>query len=172
MDSLQQILENHFARTPLMQLQDVYKLIFQAALGSEHAVAEEQSARIWLAREISRMGVGPDDPLLDRLSPDGRMLRVHLRPYIKSGKDLETLLHAFIRTANEWHGTTETLKMYAVEAISFLRSWTGSFSSKDFETFFASMESQGFPAAHHSGEYVHLYRPAYRVVSRQFLEAP
>jgi hypothetical protein len=170
MDSLQQILKNQFARTPMMQSQDVYKLIFQAALGSEHAVADEQSARIWLAHEISRMGVGPDDPLHDRLSPDGRILRVHLRPYIKSGKDLETLLHAFIRTANEWHGTNETLKMYAVEAINFLQSRTGSSPCKDFETFFAGMESQGFPAAHHSGEYVRLYHPAYRVVCRQFLE--
>jgi hypothetical protein len=172
MDSLQQIFDSHFTRTPAMQPQDIYKLLFQAALGSEHAVIDEQSARIWLAREISGMGVGPDDPLLDPLSPDGQILRVHLRPYIKAGKDPQTLLHAFIQTANEWRGLTETLKVYAAEAASFLQSQTGSMPPQDFKTFLANMESQGFPAAHHSGEYVRLYRPAYRVVARKFLEVP
>jgi hypothetical protein len=172
MGPLQQILADHFNRTPSMQPQDVYKLLFQAALGSEHAVADQQSARIWLAHEISGMGEGPDDPLLEPLSPDGQILRIHLRPYIKSGKDPETLLHAFIQTANEWHGSTETLKQYAAEAGTFLQSWTGSLLPEDFRTFFTSMEDQGFLAVHHSVEYLRLYRPAYRVVARKFLEVP
>ncbi len=170
MGSLQEILADHFTRTPSMQPQDIYKLLFQAALGSEHAVADQQSARIWLAREISGMGDGPSAPLLEPLSPDGQLLRVHLRPYINSGKDPETLLHAFIQTANEWHGSTQTLKMDAAEAVTFLRSWTGSLPPEDFRTFFTSMEDQGFPSVHHSAEYIRLYRPAYRVVARKFLE--
>lgn len=172
MEPLNQILSLHFTCTPLMQVQDVYKLLHQAAMGSEHAVGDEQAARDWLECELSEMGAGPDDPLLDPLSPDGQILRVHLRPYLRAGKNPETLLRAFIQTANEWRGSPEKLKEYGVAAARLLtQAGTGSFKQGDFEAFFAKMEAQGFPAVHHSGEYERLYRPAYRVVARQFLEA-
>jgi hypothetical protein len=171
MYSLEQILTNHFARTPAMQAQDVYKLLFQAALGSEHAVDDEKSVRVWLARELIEMGTDPDDPLLDPISPDGQILRVHLRPYLRSGKDLEILLQAFIRTGSEWRASTETLKAYGGQAAHLLQAGTGSIRPEDFEAYFADMEKQGFPAVHHSVEYTRLYRPAYRVVASQFLEA-
>ena len=170
MESLEQILANHLSRTPLMQAQDIYKLLFQAALGSEHAVDDVKSVRIWLARELAAMGAGPDDPLLDPISPDGQILRIHLRPYLRAGKDPETLLSAFVRTATEWRGSTETLKAYGEQAATQLQAGTVSIRPEDFEAYFASMEKQGFPAVHHSEEYTRLYRPAYRVVARQFLE--
>lgn len=170
MGSLPQILAGQLSRNPLMQPQDVYKLLFQAALGSEHAVGDEKSARIWLAHEISEMGDGPDDPLFDPISPDGQILRVHLRPYIRAEKDVETLLKAFIQTAGEWHGSNKTLKEYGAQAASILPGGALSFPRKDFEDYFAGMEDQGFPAVHHSAEYVRLCRPAYRVIARRFLE--
>lgn len=139
-------------------------------MGSEHAVDDEKSVRIWLARELTGLGAGPDDPLLDPISPDGQILRIHLRPYLHSGKDPETLLSAFVRTATEWRGSTETLKAYGEQAATQLQAGTVSIRPEEFEAYFASMEKQGFPAVHHSKEYTRLYRPAYRVVARQFLE--
>jgi len=170
LDTLSKILTRHLARTPAMQVQDVYKLLHQAALGSEHAVRDEQAARDWLERELAEMGAGPDDPLLDPLSPDGQILRVHLRPHIAAGKDPEILLQAFIRTANEWRGSLETLKEYAVAAVKLADEGFLLFSGEAMRSFFATMEAQGFPAVHHSELYTRLYRPAYRVVARQFLE--
>jgi len=99
------ILENHFLRYPQMQIADLYKLLHQAALGSEHAVRDERVARDWLEDELVEMGDGPDDPLMDPLTPDGQILRVHLRPYRRAGKKSEMLLKAFIQTANEWRST-------------------------------------------------------------------
>jgi hypothetical protein len=172
MDTLYQILSLHVTFTPLMQVQDVYKLLHQAAMGSEHAVGDEQAARDGLVHELSKMGAGPADPLLDPLSPDGQILRVHLRPYLQAGMNPETLLQAFIQTANEWRGSPEKLKEYGAAAARLLaQAGTGSFRLGEIEAFFAKMEAQGFPAVHHSGEYERLYRPAYRVVARQFLEA-
>ena len=136
MESLEQILVNHFSRTPAMQAQDVYKLLFQAALGSEHAVDDEKSVRIWLARELTEMGAGPNDPLLDPISPDGQTLRVHLRPYLHSGKDPEILLKAFLRTAAEWRGSTETLKAYGKQAAHWLKTETGSIRPAGFRGLF------------------------------------
>jgi hypothetical protein len=165
-----QILTSHLLRYPQMQVQDIYKLLQQAALGSGHAVRDEQAARDWLVRELAGMGDGPEDPLMDQLSPDGQILRVHLRVYVASGKAPETLLQAFIRTANEWRGSPEMLREYGAVASRVAKAGNGSVQREEFETFFAKMEEQDFPAVHHSEVYQRLYHPAYRVVARQFLE--
>jgi len=44
------------------------------------------------------------------------------------------------------------------------------FSGETVRLFFTRMEEQGFPVVHHSKLYKRLYRPAYRVVAKQFLE--
>jgi hypothetical protein len=183
-----QILENHLLRYPQMQIADLYKLLHQAAMGSEHAVLDEQAARDWLEGELVEMGDGPDDPLMDPLSPDGQILRVHLRPYIRAGKKSELLLQAFIQTAYEKRSspprapsgdrgylagtgtTTEKLKEYYREARRMADEDLLPFSGETVRLFFAKMEEQDFPAVHHSKFYKRLYRPAYRVVARQFLE--
>jgi hypothetical protein len=164
------ILDNHLLRYPQMQAADLYKLLHQSALGSEHAVRNEQAARDWLEQELMEMGDGPNDPLMDPLSPDGQILRIHLRPYLQAGKNPETLLRAFIQTANGWCGSIDKLKEYGTEAAVLLQAGTGSFQEEDLEAFFAKMEEQDFPAVHHSKIYRHLYHPAYRVIASQYLE--
>ena len=169
-DPLQGILTGHLTCYPSMQVQDVYKLLHQAALGSGHAVHDEQAARDWLMRELANMGTGPDDPLMDPLSPDGQILRIHLRPYLRAGKSPETLLRAFIQTTNDWRGSLEKLTEYAAVAAQLADIGIGSIRREKIETFFAKMEEQDFPAMHHSAVYARLYRPAYRVVAKQYLE--
>ena len=171
LERLQQILVSHFTRTPRMQVEDIYKLLHQAAMGSEHAIHDEQSARENLRRELAGMGEGPNDPWLDPISPDGQIARVHLRPYLHAGKDPENLLCAFIRTAQEWQGSTTMLREFGAVASGFLKAEPGSIRAEDFEGFFIKMEESGFPAVHHSEQYQNLYRPAYRVVARKYLEA-
>jgi hypothetical protein len=170
LETLYQILTSHLTRYPGMQVQDLYKLLHQAALGSEHAVGDEQEARDWLVRELAEMGTGPDDPLLDTISPDDQILRVHLRPYLRAGKEPETLLRAFIQTANEWRGSSEKLKEFAAAAAGRTQPTPGKFLAEEIKVYFDKMETQGFPTRHHSAVYEHLYRPAYRVISRQYLE--
>lgn len=168
--SLQHVLTSHFLRTPGMQVQDVYKLLHQAALGSEHAVQDEQQARNWLEKELVEMGEGPEDPLIDALPPDGRIVRVHLRPFRQAAGDPGELLRAFLRTANEWHGSVDTLKEFGAQAVELARSGSMPVNSEEIGTFLGRMEKQGFPAVHHTAIYQRLYRPAYRVVARQYLE--
>jgi hypothetical protein len=161
--SFKSTLLSHLARYPAMQLADVYKLIHQAALGSEHAIRDPESAHNWLTRELAEMGEGPTEPLLDPLSDKAGILRVHLRPYIASDGDPAQLLKAFIRTANEFHGDTQTLENYWHIATSL-----GHFPAAEMEAFIQSMRAQNYPAVHHSSKYESLYRPAYRVVWQKF----
>ncbi len=157
---IEAILHSHLSRYPAMQIQDLYKLLHQAAMGSEHAVSDPESARNWLRREIAEMGEGPPEPLVDPISPGGSIVRIHLRPFVDAGHAPDSLLDAFIRTANEYRGDFRVLEEYWRAAIS-----TSRFPAGEMDEFFRFKEAQNFPAVHHSPEYQNLYRPAYRVVA-------
>ena len=162
--SIETILRDHFSRYPAMQIQDVYKLLHQAAMGSEHAISNEDSVRKRMGRELAEMGAGPEEPMIDPISNDGQMVRVHLRPFIEQGGNPDMLLDAFIRTANTFRGDAQVLENYWQAALE-----TGHFPHAQMEAFFQSVQVQDYPAVHHSLEYEKLYRPAYRVVLKRFL---
>ena len=158
------ILRGHLSRYPVMQIQDVYKLIHQASMGSEHAASNAEGVRKWMERELAEMGDGIDEPMIDPISADGQIVRVHLRPFVACGGNTEMLLNAFINTANEFHGDVDVLKKYWGIA-----SGMDCFPSVEMDGFIKSIQVQDYPAMHHSSEYERLYRPAYRVVRRKFI---
>jgi hypothetical protein len=156
------ILKSHFARYPEMQIQDIYKLIHQAALGSEHAAINRHEACMRLEREIMQLGSEDAELAIDPISVDGKIARVHLRPFFAENGDPEALLTAFIRTANEFHGDEQTLNNYWDIATRM-----GFFPGAAMNDFIQSM--QNYPATHHSKIYTQRYRPAYRVVLQKYL---
>jgi hypothetical protein len=174
--NLREILADHAARYPRLEAQDLYKLIYQAAMGNEHAVSSAVQVRDWLEREVAALGEEPDrslsDPTIDPISPDGRIVRVHLRPYIAAGEDLAGLLEAFVRTAEMYAGTEERLRRYWAVVERMAEVGGLSVGSDRVREFFAQMEAQGLPAAYHSAAYRDAYWPAYRVVLRELLTTP
>ncbi|MEA1978321.1 MAG: hypothetical protein U9N80_10530, partial [Chloroflexota bacterium] len=106
------ILALHSKRYPLMEMQDIYKLIHQASMGSEHAVLDLDVTRAFLEREVNELADGPEEPIQDIISPDGQIARINLRSYLASNASLENLFEAFVRTANEFEGSTIKLKRY------------------------------------------------------------
>jgi hypothetical protein len=157
------------ARYPRLAIQDLYKLIYQAAMGAEHAVPDVAAAQDWLERELRQLGDGPEEPVVETISPDGCMARVHLRPYVAAGGDPAALLTAFVRTAKEHGGTREQLRRYWSSAIRLAAMGGLLFSQTDLRSFWADVEVQGFPVVHHSAGYRAAYKPAYRVIRREFL---
>jgi hypothetical protein len=157
---IEKVLQNHLARYPSLQMQDLYKLLHQAALGSEHAVSDSGSVERWMTRELAEMGEGMPEPVIDPISHNGEIVRIHLRPYVAAGHDPVMLLDAFIRTANEYHGDPQFLEQYWQQAVA-----TSSFPASEMDAFFQGLKGKGLPAVHHSAEYERLYRRAYRVVS-------
>ena len=157
------------ARYPKLEVQDLYKLIYQGIFGSEHAVIDASQARVWLEREVEVLAEGPEEPVIVPISPDGRIARVNLRPYVAGGGNLEALLEAFLRTAREHKGTAEQLRQYWGVAEQMAEETAIGIAVNALKRFFEEMEAQGFPAAHHSEAYRRAYRPAYRVVARKYI---
>lgn len=167
-DALSCILVAHSRRYPHWQLVDLYKLLHQACLGSEHAASDQAGVRAWLEKELATMGDGPEEPLVDDISPSGEVVRVHLRPYVAAGHDPDRLLEVFWRTAQEYRGSLERLQWCGEVAGQVASAGLLPFQPTQIGEFMRRMAQQGFPTAHHSPIYGQLYRPAYRVVARAF----
>lgn len=166
---MRSILTQHARRYPKWAVADLFKLIHQAATGSEHALSDEAQARDWLKRELAQLGPGPDEPLLDPISPEGRVVRIHLRPFTRRHLDAEALLQAFILTANAFPPAPDRLLEYAAVAGQLAQEALLPFSAKRVSRYLGDWRAAGFPAVHHSRRYTENYLPAYRVVARAFL---
>lgn len=100
--SIKKLLLEEIERHPNSGAEDVYKFIHQAAFGSEHAVKDTVAVRKWMENEIASLDYSITDQLVDHLSPDGKLVRINLRPFLKKGYDPKILSDAFIKTANNY----------------------------------------------------------------------
>ena len=162
--AFRRIVDNHIIRYPKMEVQDLCKLIYQSVMGSGHAVSDLESVRAWMLKEVANLGEGPEEPVVDPISADKRIMRIHLRPYMAKKGDPEKLLKAFIQTANEYKGTIEDLKRIWAYAVHMADKGDFLFTKTDLVHFFDNMAEKGYPAAHHSAIYRRSYKPAYRVI--------
>ncbi|HEX2276064.1 MAG TPA: hypothetical protein VHN13_02935 [Candidatus Tectomicrobia bacterium] len=167
--AFRRLLTAQVLRYPQMEIQDLYKLIFQASFGSEHAVGGFEVARRRLLHELHGLPHGPEEPTADPISPDGRIVRVNLRPYLANGGDPAALLEAFVRTGREYCGAGATLRRYWRYAERMATVGPFAFAPEALQGFFAKIQAAGFPAMRHSPAYTTAYRPAYRVVLYRLL---
>ena len=108
-----EIVRAQILRYPKIEIQDLYKLVYQASFGSAHFGLDSAMARDWLMKEWNDSADGPVEPVVDTIS-DGRdvLVRVNIRSYKSHGGDMEKLLHAFVFTAKNFHGSSKTFDQY------------------------------------------------------------
>jgi hypothetical protein len=163
------ILMDHSHRYPEWAIEDLYKLVYQAAKGCEHAVRNAENAQDWLKTEMNNLTPGFAEPLVDIISPDDQIARIHLRPFLAGGQDSQVLLEAFMQTARAFKGSTEILILFGQYIAQLASNETFSFTEDEIVNFFRSMEERGYPAIHHSSAFNAEYSPAYRVVAIKYL---
>lgn len=167
--SIGKLLLEEIEKHPRSIVEDIYKFIHQAAFGSEHAVNDTVAVKKWMENEVANLDTSIDDELINRLSPDGKLVRINLRPYLKKGFDQNVLLEAFVKTANNYKGSAENFKSYWKAASDLADALKFTFTSEELNSFFEEQSKKGFPAVHHSQLYRRNYKPAYRVVDLQYL---
>jgi hypothetical protein len=149
----------------LWKEQDLYRLLHQAAMGSEHAAPDRDSGCLWLEREITELQPGPLEPLLDPIGAGVGIVRVHLRPWLDQGLDPEMMLAPFLRTAHEWAGSSEELEDSLEYASSLARHEELGLPGEAVAAYAARMNALGYPGVHHSPPFEAEVHPAYRVVA-------
>lgn len=167
--SMKKLLIEEIGKHPHSKVGDIYKFIHQAAFGSEHAVKDTIAVRKWLENEMANLNYSIADELMDHLSQDGKLVRINLRPFLKKGYDPNLLLDAFIKTANNYKGSTKNFKSFWKAAKELVKTKKLAFTEDEMNDFFEIQSKKGFPAIHHSTEYEAEYKPAYRVVDLKYL---
>ena len=155
-------------REPEMRAEDAYKWLFHAILGGEHAVQGEEGPRQWLDNEWpTLMAPKFGEPEMVRLRPDGKVIRVNLRPYCKQGGDKEMLLAVFVASAREFHADKREFVREWDHLGIWLRSHSvGSINLAAWRRVDAVARPRSFPAIDHSADYEQARHPAYRVILR------
>ncbi len=166
-----QLLGHHLKRYPLAQLEDIYKLLHQAALGAGHAMEDVAALRQRLDAEVANLGTGPEEPVAETISPDGRLARIHLRAYLEAGHTVDSLFDAFVQTAREYPPSPDKLEKFC-GCLADLASAGGiPFDPAEVSRYFAKIAKDAYPVVTHSAAFREAYKPAYRVVTLDFLPA-
>jgi len=152
--------------TPEMRVEDAYKWLFHACLGGEHAVTSEAGPRGWMEREWKTLTPPlPHEKEVVPLRPDGKVVRVNLRPYRARGGDQEFLLAVFVASAREFRGDKrEFVAHWHALGTRLHRGKIGRLNYPDWVRLDREAKRDGYPAVEHSEAYLAKYRPAYRVV--------
>lgn len=154
-------------REPDMRIEDAYKWLFHATRGGEHAVSDEEVPRRWLDREWPTLTPPQNNELLlVPLRPDGRIVRLQLRPFRSAGGDKEKLLRAFVASARAFKGDTRGfVSVWNELGEELKRRNRGNLTFIDWKRLNQEVTSAKFPAIDHSEHYEKFMKPAYRVLT-------
>src|SRR5262245_20039986 len=166
-----ELIAHHLQRYPRMELADVYKLLHQAAMGSGHAVRDPADARAKLEEELTRLEEGPDDPVADPISPDGKVARIHLRPYVAAGHNVDLLVDAVDRTSRAYAAAPHRLERFCGCLEDVAAAGVLPYERNEIERYVKTIALRGYPEVRHSDAYRVAYHPAYRVVGLDLLPA-
>jgi hypothetical protein len=154
---------------PAAELQDIYKLLYQAEFGPGHAISSASAARAYLREEIAAMNGGPETRMVESCDPGGTVVRVHLRPYVRGGYSADSLAAAMVRSAARMNPDTAAFARRWAEVLAMCRDGTLPFDADSAAAFSRRVSDAGYPPVHHSAAFRHAYAPAYRVVLRDEL---
>lgn len=163
-DSLASLIQSHIERYPEMELTDVYKLLHQATFGSGTPDVNKKIEREWLESEYRIYKPNPNLPLMESVSPDGRWVRLHLRPYMAAGGKIDPLVDTFVVSVKQVqlnNGAQLTAWWQAFEQLAQTR-W--SFPLDELQIFGKIHAGLRWPAIAHSPKFVRTYQPLYRVL--------
>ncbi|MEO0080704.1 MAG: hypothetical protein ABIL25_00210 [candidate division WOR-3 bacterium] len=187
MATLSAVLDWHFARYPLLQASDIYKLVHQGVFGPGHLLmdtdgqslvhgraSESAQARMHadvrrgLEEELVRLSSrGSASEETEPLDPDGRLIRVNLAWLRRDTDAILRLTHAVVQTCLIVKPDLQMTNRRLSEAVA----WCGR-NIPDQVVWLEEMAEAGakenYPPVHHSRVYATAYHPAYRVVRQDF----
>jgi hypothetical protein len=117
------------------------------------------------------MGPGPDEPVSDAISPDGRLARIHLRAYVDAGHAADALFDAFVQTAREYPPAPDKLVKLCGCVADLAAAGGVPFDQADVAEYFDGIAKNSYPIVRHSAAFRKAYKPAYRVVCLDYLPA-
>ncbi len=165
-NSTKKLLNDYAKRHPKLQIQDIFKFIYQSSFGCEHLVTSKEKAREYIFNEY----VNCDFCTKDKIEYlDGDYVRLPLN-YIDRGLSIDTLCSLFVASSKKEDSGLAYLKEKLKMAEAMVEAGELPFDINDFIKAKNDWANQGYPAVHHSEIYRCNYQPAYRVIAKKYVE--
>jgi len=149
---------------PKLEIQDLYKLAYQAAMGNEHIMSDTVTVQKYLEDELASVDTLSKEPLIEYLTSDRSIARVNLRALKARKINSDKLLQAMIRTEQSVKPSTDLLRQFWKDIESLAEEGKMPFTKEELGSYFNDMEQKNFPAVPHSKTVEDTYHPAYRIV--------
>lgn len=153
----------HVERYPRAQPGDVYKLIFQGVYGVGHIITGK--AMSYLREEAVRIPLEgyQGRPLIEPVSPDGSMVRVNLRPFLRMDLSLEGLFRVMMASADVEGDDERFIELWGV-FVGMAEKGDITMEPDRIKGVQEAIDTKGIKPMHHTEPYRQAYYPAYRVV--------
>ena len=161
---------SHLNRYPLMEVQDVYTLIYQGAMGAAYFTADADGFEERLLQEFAKTAPDKTMTLWETIRPDGELVRVHLNALKARGGTAQALSTLSLWTNSIFVGDKEDLidgwetfqRLCADKRLS-------KYSEEEISTFTGWVEENDYPSTRHTQTFREAYDPHYRLIRREFL---
>ena len=155
--------------SPVIELQDVFKFLYQSCFGCEHLV---KNSPMIAERIREEMQLADEDSLPDVEMLDGDYCRVHLKVMKKAGVMLtpEMLAILFAKSAKTEPEGDEKLQEKLDALRTYAREGLIPFSQAEVDEAIAKWKENDFCPVHHSENFRNSHHPAYRVLSKALAE--
>ncbi len=156
-------IKRHVERYPQAQPRDVYKLIFQGVYGVGHILTSK--AMEYLREEAGRIPLEdyPNRPLLEPVTPEGSMVRVNLRPFLRMNLSIDDLFRVMIASADVEGDDEKFIELWRV-FVGLVKTGDIPMELEKITEIQDSIDVKGITPMHHTEPYRQAYYPAYRVV--------
>ena len=148
---------------PFALPQDYIKLIFQHEFGPGHLIADKNYAQTRLINEWNEVHHLPYEGEQDI---GGGYVRVCLKGLDEA--QLEKLNEAFVKSANEKSGSDFAFEAKLDEFIVLAKDGAFAFGFEDAKAAVKEYLSGGIRPTSHTKQYHEHYKPAYRVVKKEY----
>lgn len=162
----------HFEMYPVMQLQDMVKMIYQNEFAGGHLIANEKDSLNRLREECGALNehtcVTQGSCLFEDIG--NGLCRLHLDKLLSLNSDisLETVNRFFVSTANSVSGNVESFEGKMDVLRKCCRDKELPYLIEDVDAYLVQCKNMGYPAVSHSETYRQAYCPAYRIVKSEY----
>ena len=170
MSEIIQIINEHLDRYPEMEINDLFKLIYQNEYGGGFVGNAEENLRK-IREDYDKITNARRRPKVDLYEDIGNgFLRVNLGALDPAVLPFEKLNEAVVATGQTHRGSRDALREKVREVREHFGEFGFDFEEVTFVLFSSAMEEACYPPIDHSDTYRVLYKPAYRIVKKELLE--
>lgn len=163
-DIVREAILAHCREYPRLRLADLFKFLYQSTHGCEHMIASPERVIDYIRKEAESSPM--DAPCVRPLC--GSYSRVFLS-CLGTGLRADTLGKLFCLSAKHEGGAGEMLEKSLAVLLSLAEREVLPFEREEVFRAGEEWKAAGYPAIHHSEEFRAAYRPAYRVISNDYV---